>query len=300
MKRVCNKKIVWLASYPKSGNTWFRVFLANLLDDSDKPSDINKLGISNIASNRDIFDNYAPFYSSDLTYSEIELLRSEVITEMAMEAKKTIYLKIHDAYTFLDGGRAFIPENVTACAIYIIRNPLDVAVSWSRHINKSIDDTIKGMADENYIISQSLKGLKKQLPQRLLSWSKHVESWTQFPHFPVHIIRYEDIKNSTFETFSKAVKILGLKKSSKQIEKAIRFSDIKEMQLQEKESGFKEKPVNAKTFFNAGEIGTWRKYLSEQQINKIIEAHFNIMLKYGYISDEKNKAYKRFGCFAKS
>ncbi|MEJ2083836.1 MAG: sulfotransferase, partial [Acidobacteriota bacterium] len=36
--------IVWLASYPKSGNTWLRAFLMNFLDPGKRPVDINQLG----------------------------------------------------------------------------------------------------------------------------------------------------------------------------------------------------------------------------------------------------------------
>ncbi|HJX72016.1 MAG TPA: hypothetical protein VJ346_08695, partial [Bacteroidales bacterium] len=69
------KKIVWLASYPKSGNTWFRIFLTNLLNHTNEPVDINNLYPSTIASSRSLFDEATGLESSDLTLDEIELLR---------------------------------------------------------------------------------------------------------------------------------------------------------------------------------------------------------------------------------
>lgn len=69
-----NKKIIWLASYPKSGNTWFRIFLANLFSGAKQPANINELQDTSIASNRQMFDEAAGIASSDLTPQEIEIL----------------------------------------------------------------------------------------------------------------------------------------------------------------------------------------------------------------------------------
>lgn len=71
--------IVWLASYPKSGNTWMRVFLTNYLRNADTPADINDLEFMGIATARELFDMYAGFESSDLTHEEIDAARPSTV-----------------------------------------------------------------------------------------------------------------------------------------------------------------------------------------------------------------------------
>ena len=89
--------IIWLASYPKSGNTWFRVFLTNLRGEEGGPADINKLRSTPIASARGIFDDEAGVEASDLTPDEIDRLRPEIYMHLHKQAEETLFMKVHDA-----------------------------------------------------------------------------------------------------------------------------------------------------------------------------------------------------------
>ena len=97
------KKIIWLASYPKSGNTWFRMFFSNLLSSSDEPVSINNIMDPNIASQRYLFDNYAGVNSSDLSEQEIGNLRPKVYAALAAELADTIFMK-GPAGAFMEKG----------------------------------------------------------------------------------------------------------------------------------------------------------------------------------------------------
>jgi len=101
----------------------------------------------------------------------------------------------------------------------------------------------------------------------------------------VHVVRYEDMKQNTFDTFKKAVQFIGIEKSDQQIKTAIEKSDFKILAQQEQEKGFKEKMIKSKSFFRKGEIGDWRNYLDEKMKNEIINNHKTIMKKYGYLDD---------------
>jgi aryl sulfotransferase len=282
------KNIVWLASYPKSGNTWVRVFLTNLLRDSDEPADINQLEKSPIASSRAVFDDVVGIKAADLSYREVDQLRPEVYRFLANEAKETCFFKIHDAYTMVDGGGPLVPPEVTRGAIYIIRNPLDVVISFANHLGAPIDRAVKRMADENFCFSGNPRRLDEQLRQRLLSWSGHVRSWTEAKNLEVLVIRFEDMKRTPLEIFTRIVTFTGLEKSRKQIKKALAFSDFSEMQRQEKEKGFKEKPLKAETFFRKGEVGDWRNVLNDTQVKKMIKTHGKVMKRFGYL-DKKGE-----------
>jgi len=282
------KNIVWLASYPKSGNTWFRVFLSNLLGKTSKPADINDLYATPIASNRMLFDEITGLSSADLTPEEIDNLRPEVYQYAAQNTKELIFQKIHDAWIPTALGVPLIPLDVTKCAIYFVRNPLDVAVSFANHLARPLDATVKVMADSNFGLSSKPDRLNIQLQQRLLSWSGHLKSWIDQSNLPLLTLRYEDMKGNPFEAFSMAVRFIGINATDDEIQRAIDFSDIKEMQKQETEKGFKEKPIKASTFFRKGIAGDWRNELSPDLVQSICNSHREMMQRFGYLDSSGN------------
>jgi hypothetical protein len=282
------EKIVWLASYPKSGNTWFRVFISNLLSGSQQPIDINLLNNSPIASSRLTFDEATGLASSDLTKEEIENLRPGVYRQLASEAQELIFQKIHDAWYITASGEPLVPAAVSKAVIYFIRNPLDIAVSFAHHSGTTIEKIIRHMADPAYAFCSRDDRLHNQLEQKLFTWSEHVTSWTKQSNLPVKVLRYEDMKRDPFGTFSGALEFIGIKRSKNDIEKAIRFSDFSELKKQEEEKGFREKPPKADSFFRKGETGAWRDVLTDEQVQAIVSCHQKVMQEYGYL-DNNNR-----------
>lgn len=283
--------IIWLASYPKSGNTWFRVFLTNLRGNGKGPAHINELDSIPIASARGIFDDVAGVESSDLTTEEIERLRPEIYEHIAANSDDTLFMKVHDAYTYVDSATPLFPEKVTLGSIYLIRNPLDVVVSFAHHSGWDYDTAISTMADENYAFCSKAGRLHNQLRQRLLSWSGHVVSWVEAPGFPVCVLRYEDMKQNPVETFEKAVRFSGLEFERKQILRALDLSRFDELQRQENVNGFREKGPHCKAFFRKGEIGSWREELSEKQVDRVINDHRMVMRRFGYLGRDGEILY---------
>ena len=110
-----------------------------------------------------------------------------------MESEELLYHKIHDAWIRLPGGEPLIPADVTRAVIYIIRNPLDVAVSFAHHLHTSIDKTIDIMNNPEYAFCDRRDRLANQLRQRLLTWSGHVKSWVDESGLRVWVMRYEDM-----------------------------------------------------------------------------------------------------------
>jgi len=284
MIEICKDEgILWLASYPKSGNTWFRIFLTNLLQDGDGPADINDLEKSPIASAREIFDDGVGLEASDLSFEEIDRLRPELYCQMARNAAEPLFMKIHDAYTEVAPGTPLIPSAATRGALYLVRNPLDVAVSFAHHSGMGYDATIQLMGREDAALCHRPRRLHDQLRQKLLSWSGHVESWADVAPFPVCLIRYEDMKAKPLETFSGAVQFLGLSNSEAQIEKAIRFSAFEQVRKQEEAQGFRERSPHSQRFFRKGKVGSWREELSGAQVQRIIQDHGPVMRRLGYL-----------------
>jgi hypothetical protein len=277
--------IYWLASYPKSGNTWLRAFLVNLRQNRDEPADINRLGRIPIASFRVSFDRLTGLASSDLTFEEIERLRPEVYRKLAEAGPEPIFLKIHDAYTLLPGGGPLVPPEVTLGVVYIVRNPLDVAVSLAQHSGGDLSDAIAAMNNPCHCICNSPGGLFRQLPQKLTSWSAHVEGWLDGSGLKALLIRYEDMAAAPLETFEAVARFMGLSHSRERLRKAIRFSSFDVLKRQESAKGFKERPLKSQSFFREGTCGSWKKHLSNGQARELINAHKRTMKRFGYLDD---------------
>jgi hypothetical protein len=280
------KNIVWLASYPKSGNTWFRVFLSNLFSNSDEPASINDLHHTPIASSRQPFDEATGLPSSDMTFEEVDRLRPEVYRFQAKEAGELQFRKVHDAYTYLDDGSPLFPTDVSRAVLYFIRNPLDVLISFAHHSATEPEKMIKVLNDPEKAFGRSPEKLFNQLRQKLSTWSGHVKSWVDQGDIPVHVMRYEDMRRDPFEVFEKALKFLHLTVSDEKIRQALKNSDLSILQEQEKQQGFKEKMIRADQFFRKGKPGEWREVLTEEQVKSVVSEHREVMKRFGYLDQD--------------
>jgi len=279
------KTLVWLASYPKSGNTWLRIFLTNYLLDRHTPQDINHLPIIPHASVRYLFDEITGISSSNLTPDEIAGLRPAMFRQYSEFHDGLKFLKCHDAYVRLPSGEPIYPPEATAAAIYIIRSPLDVAVSYAYHEDISFDDSIRVMGEMDYALSFSDKGLSPQLTQKLLSWSGHVRSWLDAPDIRLHVVRYEDMLTQPDTTFTEIIHFLKLDDNPDRIRRAIAFSSFNEVRQQEEQKAFSERKAEKTPFFRRGKAGSWRDELSSAQIDRILHDHGDLMLQFGYLPE---------------
>lgn len=281
--------IVWLASYPKSGNTWVRTFLTYLqAGDKVKVDVINNL-VAPIFSSRSWTDDYLMLESSELSPEETEKLQGKAITEMCKTLSVVpFFMKAHDAYVLTTAGCPIYPAEASRGAVYIVRNPLDVATSFAIHQGISIDDMIEKMADETSCLLGNERQMKSQLRQRLLSWSGHVNSWLQQQDIPVLLVRYEDMKTDPFHNFRKIAEFSGLNVTDAELGEAIDKSSFEKLKEQEKQFGFREKRHGHESFFREGRAGSWRENLTTEQAQRIISTHKDMMLQLGYLDAAGN------------
>ncbi len=200
-------RTIWLASYPKSGNTWFRMLVENLSAKDGKPVDINDLPErGGIASARGPFDHLLLIDSGLLTHDEIDVLRPRVYEELARGADddeydapqdipKVRFVKVHDAYTLTPKGEPLLAGRRGADgAIVIVRDPRDVAPSFANHNGMKLDATIALMNNRKAAFCAKPGRQQNQLRQKLSGWSGHIASWLDQTDIPVHLIRYEDMQ----------------------------------------------------------------------------------------------------------
>lgn len=280
-------KIYWLASYPKSGNTWTRAFIASLLNEAPEPIDINELHTGAIASGREWIEAALDFDINELSHDEVDLLRPTAYRWLSQQLDQPGYHKVHDAYTLLPNGEALIPPDATKGALCIIRNPLDVAISFAHHSGCSIDQAIQNMANPKFAFCGGPKRLHNQLRQWLLSWSDHVLSWVDAPDLNIKVVRYEDMKQRPLDTFTEMAKFLELPCTPEAITDALERCKMEKLQAQEQKAPFKEKSAAASSFFRKGIVGDWQNTLTEQQINSIINDHRAVMQRFGYLDAQE-------------
>lgn len=265
--------IRWLASYPKSGNTWMRLLM--MAYEHGDAFDINRRYRSyKQDTSESFYKRISPVPLEKLTEGEYHALRPAALVNMVHDVKGPLMLKTHCANITLD-RTALIPRGLTECALYVVRDPRDVAVSLADHLGVSIDAAIDVMADQKRTLGTAGK------IQVISSWSVSVQSWFSSA-FPTYILRYEDLKADTAGHFEKVAKFFGIVPDRLRIARAVAATSFDRLQAAEKEAGFKAKSGHQERFFRSGVAGGWKGTLSPAQARKIETEHREAMELCGY------------------
>ena len=271
--------ILWLASYPKSGNTWLRAFLHNLFRNAKTPFDINQMAeLTAGDSQAQWFARLDPRPPSELSHEDLATLRPKVHALIAQSAPDTVMVKTHNALVEV-AGVPMITQALTAGAIHVVRNPLDVVVSYADHLGQPADDIITLMETKGF----ETPAATDLVPEHYADWSTHVESWTGRAHPQLHVVRYEDMSRRPGPTFRAIAAFLGLKPSRERLQRAMRHSSFRVLRAQEDRGGFVERTPVQKRFFRAGKMDGWRRLLDDAQVRRVVERHRAQMERFGYV-----------------
>lgn len=272
--------IVWLASYPKSGNTWLRAFLANYTSGDDEAFDINRLPSFSFADMRaEPYERISGQQASSLTGADFNRLRPQVHRHFAKARAGPVFVKTHSVLALM-GNVPTITPDVTAGAVYVVRNPLDVAVSYAAHNGLSIDTAIDLVCLESFQVPPG----NGQVPQFIGDWSAHVRSWRDVRGLPKVVLRYEDMVAHPATAFESVTAFLKLPRDRRKLKRAIRNSAFSTLAAQEATAGFRERPPPAERFFRSGRSGGWRDALTDEQAARILDHHRPMMTELGYLS----------------
>lgn len=271
-------RIIWLASYPKSGNTWMRALLANYILDRENPVSINDLRGFTLSDTRPRFyDGVLDRPLPELSESEIRRLRPQAMQRLAAARPHDHFVKTHSQLAELDGVPLIDPA-VSAGAIYILRDPRDVVVSYAAHFGLDLDGAIGQMADGGNITMA--EGFR--MTTYLGRWDSHVASWTAQGRIPVCLVRYEDLLRQPEQTFRAVLKQLGVPIDEERLQRAVRNSAFDTLRREESRDGFVERPPHMERFFRSGRSGEGREYLSAGQEERILSEFGAAMTANGY------------------
>jgi hypothetical protein len=274
-------RILWLASYPKSGNTWMRAFLHNLIHDRGGPLDLNAIARSaQLDAARRHYERLSPKDPATLTRQEVAALRPRVQAALAGSRSGTVFMKTHTALTMLAGTPSHDPD-LTLGSIYMVRDPRDVAVSYADHLQVSLDRAIAILGTDNAQTDASEDGVTEFIG----SWSQNVTGWTGRTSSTLLVVRYEDMLDRAQETFGRVTAFLHLDRTADEIAGAVDNTRFDRLARQEEKAGFVERSYKQERFFRRGRAGAWRAILSDEQAARIVEDHGAVMERFGYLGD---------------
>lgn len=281
------KGIVWLASYPKSGNTWMRVYLYHLMRlMNGLPRAENDLHALDKASTYEarlvgLFEEMLGKPLPEASRYEVALIRPQVHAAIVQRTDSISLVKTHAAL----GQLGNLPTHnlaVSCGTIYIVRDPRDIAISLAAHNGSTIDAAITDMETPSHGTQNSRDAAFEVWG----SWSENALSWTDKPHKAVLVVRYEDMLGDPTPTFTAVAEHLRQKPTPEQVAEAIALSSFKELQEAEIAVGdFRERSERADRFFREGRAGEWREKLSPAQVERIETAHRDMMTKFGYLTN---------------
>ena len=272
--------IIWLASYPKSGNTWIRIFLNNLFYSNEDRSNINSLKIGQFP-NRSHFNDLTDNLDDIKEFSQNCINAQEKINL----SNQTKFFKTHHAY-WKSGKNTFTNNLNSLGVIYIVRDPRNIVTSFTHHFQQTPKQSLESLLSHQYLGEKS----EKHALTYVGSWKYHYNSWKVFENYNRYLlIRYEDLISDTEQTFLKILKFvshLGKKKFTLETDKfrnSLSTTQFDKMQKLEASESFDEAKINFKTgqtikFFNLGVKNDWNKIL-DPEIKKSLEKELQNELK---------------------
>ena len=276
-------RLICLASYPKSGNTWLRAMLLAYVR-RDTALDINAMSIDIHASTRAWIDARSGLRSADFPEDEALLIRRATLTTLGAQPGDLLFLKTHDANLPLADGRPRFEPEAVRLALCPLRHPYDVAVSLSHHMGR-VDDlagVVAMMCDPDAYFVQN-QGAR--FPQLLSDWSGNIRSWTgSIP--TAHVIRYEDMLADPLPILRDVVARCwpDIPPDEAALESACAQTSFTRLQAQEDEHAFHERPPASARFFREGRAGGGAA-LPPALRAQLWQAHHQVMTEYGYRED---------------
>ncbi|MCW3837668.1 sulfotransferase domain-containing protein [Sphingomonas canadensis] len=278
-------RIVWLASFPKSGNTWTRILLANFLGELEQPEETDDpiAAVGQISSDRSAFDNITGICSGDLTVAETDLLRPLVYRECARSTPRAhFFVKVHDAWQRNRAGEGLFPADCSRGAILLVRHPMDVCLSFAFHRGQAdCTQTAHHMSRPNFSIGRRSHA---QIPQQTLGWSGHYLSWTRQTEIPLLVVRYEDLLADTVTVFARMLTFLKIEGADdrERVARAVELSRFDRLREREDRAGFRETAPTAERFFRSGRSGEGIESLPAELRDKLWHDHAAVMEELGY------------------
>tara|TARA_Y100000992_G_scaffold255444_1_gene188623 strand:- start:758 stop:1579 length:822 start_codon:yes stop_codon:yes gene_type:complete len=272
--------IIWLASYPKSGNTWVRAFLASYLYANSSETLFEKMSKIRAFPKKNYFEGIVK--EEDIKKNPMIIFKYFIEAQKKYNQNKSLkIIKTHNFWGSIDGFDFSNLEN-TYGGIYIVRDPRSVAVSYAHHAKLSLEESVDALLNENRLGTNN-----EFYYEARSSWKSHYLSWMGSPA-PKILIKYEDLIEEPFEQFKKILEFINKFLNKKiiiddeKINKSINESSFDNLSKLEENRPFPEK-LNDVKFFRKGLSEEWKKVLNPELAKKIEVSFIDEMKQLNYI-----------------
>ncbi len=267
---------IWLASYPKSGNTWLRCLLEAYRRNGNL--DINDIRIASSDAGGSIIMGVSPIPMKDLGFNGQMLLRPAALMHLLSRLVAPTWIKTHFANIQPDGLPHCIPKEFTQKAVYMVRDPRSVLMSLSRFFGFSMEQAVAAMNNVAFTIGDN----DKFSTSLISSWSNHVASWANETAFPVHVVYYENLIEDTAKELTDVLNFLEQDVNPETVKIAVEATEMSRIKQIEDDDGFRENTGERGDFFNQG--GTrWKDELGQKWVDQIEKDHETVMRAMGYL-----------------
>ena len=280
-------KIIWIASYPKSGNTWLRYFLGNYYfnnKDNFEPQIIKN--IKKFHLDKELIKSN--FHNQEFIKNPYNVSKYWIESQKKLEIKKgnVVFLKTHNALINIENNE-FTNSDLTLAIIYVIRDPRDVVVSYSKYRHLDYDKTIEHMIGSKAHVPFVRDAKDASNIEITGTWAFHYNSWKDgISVIPRIIIKYEDLLSNSEKIFTNLIKFLSnimkLKVNYEKIKSSNNLSTFSNLKSFETKNNFFENN-SSENFFRIGKSGNWKKELNKDQIKKIEDSFKIEMINLGYL-----------------
>ena len=267
--------IFWIASYPKSGNTWMRTMLSSYYYSDDGIFNQKLLSKIEQFPEKKHFNNFEYDQSKVGDNSRFWIKAQEKLNK----DKKLRFFKTHNLLGGINGNQFTNIEN-TIAGIYIVRDPRNILTSLKNHYEMNNEDALNFMINEKKFIYDYKKKNDYSDFQFISSWKLNYKSWINQKSFPIKVAKYEDLQEKTFSTFKDLIifidKTIGNKNkfNKKKAINSIKSTSFDKLKNIEKSEGFEEAVLSKEgkkniSFFHLGPNNDWKKMLDENYQKKL-------------------------------
>ena len=269
--------IFWIASYPKSGNTWLRILLASYYYTKDGIFDNSVLQYIEQFPQKKFFDKFNYDSKIIIDTAKFWVKAQEIINK----DKKIRFFKTHNFFGAINNHNFTNRENSIG-GVYVVRDPRNVITSLKNFYEMNDEKAFKFMTSKNQYIYDFHKFEENGYSdfQFISSWENNYKSWRNQKYIPVKFIKYEDLNSKTYEVFKDLIKFINITSKNQNIfnkdkaQKAIYSSSFDNLKTIESRNGFSESVLSKNrtkkiSFFHLGPKNNWKNIFSEDYQNKL-------------------------------
>ncbi len=291
------KKIFWICSYPKSGNTWLRLILAGLFFTNN--GKVDNFNLLNKIPKFDLLENFK--FIKDLSKQDYNLIfKKKAYDEESLITYSKYWIEAQKRKNIIEGNFSFFKTHnarvkinsnyyttskTTLGFIYITRDPRDIVISYSNHMKKSVDYTI------DFLLNGQIMGKEmniKIMPEIILNWKDNYVSWKKFTDVPSLFLKYENMLDDPNKEIIKIINFLNknfnieIKNKIEKIKNIIKSTNFSKIEKLEKKIGFKEN-LKLEKFFRVGKKNQWKNKLTPNQLSLIQNSFEKTMMELKYL-----------------